>query len=75
MKNRHIDSALQADMGGTEIYKPLEWIFGLPAVEGYLRQIFILTDGEVANPEDVISLVRKNSSHARVFALGNYILV
>ena len=58
-------------MGGTEIYDPIEWIFGLPVVEGYLRQIFILTDGEVDNPDAVISLVRKNNCQARVFALGN----
>ncbi len=38
---------MQADLGGTEIYQPLEWIFQQPTVEGYLRQIFLLTDGEV----------------------------
>jgi hypothetical protein len=38
---------MQADLGGTEIYQPLEWIFQQPTVEGYFRQIFLLTDGEV----------------------------
>ncbi len=34
-------------MGGTEIYAPLEWILERPPIDGYLRQVFLLTDGEV----------------------------
>ncbi|XP_065573320.1 von Willebrand factor A domain-containing protein 5A-like [Artemia franciscana] len=61
---------LGANLGGTEIYAPLDFVFKLPAVEGYLRQIFVLTDGEVSNTERVLSLVRSFSSKNRVFALG-----
>lgn len=39
---------LKADLGGTEILEPLKSIYGSAAMEGYLRQIFILTDGEVS---------------------------
>ena len=42
-----IFSGLKADLGGTEIYRPFEWIFGQPEIEGYSREIFVLTDGEV----------------------------
>ena len=34
-------------MGGTEIYHPLKWILEQPVIDGYLRQVFLLTDGEV----------------------------
>jgi len=34
-------------MGGTEIFAPLEALLSQRTVDGYLRQIFILTDGEV----------------------------
>ena len=35
--------------------------------DGYLRQIFVLTDGDVSNSEQVASLVR---NQGRIFALG-----
>lgn len=38
---------VEANLGGTEIYEPLKEVYAKPGVEGYLRQIFILTDGEV----------------------------
>jgi hypothetical protein len=38
---------IDANLGGTEIFHPLETIFKKPSIEGYLRQIFVLTDGEV----------------------------
>lgn len=40
-------SQIRADMGGTEIYAPLQSIFASGLVAGYSRQIFVLTDGEV----------------------------
>jgi Ca-activated chloride channel family protein len=64
---------LDADMGGTEIYRPLQYICSLPARGGYNRDVVLITDGEVANPDDVICLVadsvEKNPS-LRVFTIG-----
>ena len=51
----------RADLGGTEIYSPLEKIFKTPRKKGYPRQIFLLTDGCVSNENSVIELVKANN--------------
>jgi len=38
---------MDGDMGGTEIEQPLENILRAQVIEGYPKQIFLLTDGEV----------------------------
>ena len=63
-------TCMDANYGGTEIYQPLEAIFKQPFKEGFLRQIFVLTDGEVSNSSAIVELVKKNNSKGRVFALG-----
>lgn len=40
---------MSADMGGTEIEGPLRKILQSKLKEGYPRQVFLLTDGEVSN--------------------------
>ena len=63
---------LQADLGGTEIFDPLKYIFGLAQMKGLPRQVFVLTDGSVSNTESVIKLVARNSHNARYdLWLGN----
>jgi len=69
LATKHI-STLGADLGGTEIYQPLNAVFQMPVIPGYSRQVFVLTDGQVRNTEDVIELVRKNNIKSRVFCLG-----
>jgi hypothetical protein len=61
---------LEADLGGTEILGALESVL-LPAVpEGTRRQLFILTDGEVSNTEEVLALVREHAATSRAFTFG-----
>merc|ERR1719361_2536498 len=38
--------------------------------DGVQRQVFLLTDGEVSNTQDVINLVKKHSSKNRIFSFG-----
>ena len=56
---------LQADLGGTQLYFPLAYIFSRPLIPHLTRQVFVLTDGSVSNTTEVIDLVRKNASRAR----------
>ena len=61
---------MTANYGGTNIYEPLQNIFKVEPKEGFLRQIFVLTDGAVSNEQNVIALVKSNSQFGRVFSLG-----
>ncbi len=61
---------ITADMGGTEIYAPLEEVLKAEVIKGYPKKIFLLTDGEVSDTERVIELVRRGTKHARVHTIG-----
>ena len=72
---------IQADMGGTEILNPLDYVYkrnrergsfihkfiygDLSAEEKLEQNVFLLTDGEVSNTQQVINLVKANSSGSR----------
>jgi von Willebrand factor A domain-containing protein 5 len=63
-----------ADFGGTEIYQPLEKIFSRATTSTDLgKHVYLITDGAVFNPQDVIDLVRANNNHFNVhtFGIGN----
>jgi hypothetical protein len=45
-------------MGGTEIHEALRWIFTQDLIEGYPKQIFLLTDGAIDKTSTVIKFVR-----------------
>jgi hypothetical protein len=64
-------SCFEADLGGTDIYKPLERIFnqGL-AGESSEKVILLLTDGDVSNISELSTIVKNNNTKARVFTLG-----
>ena len=66
---QHI-SKVRADLGGTEIYAPLNDVLKAPAISGYPRQVFVLTDGQISNNQQVFNLIQENQSRARVFSLG-----
>ncbi|XP_048373973.1 von Willebrand factor A domain-containing protein 5A isoform X1 [Sphaerodactylus townsendi] len=61
---------LRADLGGTEILQPLKAIYSQPCQEGHPRQLFVFTDGEVFNTEEVIAEVRRHSGSHRCFSFG-----
>merc|ERR1711963_1122876 len=65
----HVEK-MEANYGGTEIHAPLKSIFSQSTIQGYARQIFLLTDGAVSNDNQIIKLVRSNSKSSRVSTLG-----
>ena len=71
---RHVLESIEADLGGTILLEPLKAVYALPEIPGHPRQIIVLTDGEVADTEEVIALVRENHqqrhSDWRLFAMG-----
>ncbi|CAF3285884.1 unnamed protein product [Rotaria sp. Silwood2] len=50
---------MRADLGGTELLRPLQYLKDRPPVSGRSRQVFILTDGEIANTNEVNNTGRK----------------
>ena len=61
---------IDANMGGTEIDTALTAIFSIPVDPFYPRSLFLLTDGDVSNPNSVINLIKKNAYNTRVHAFG-----
>jgi len=57
-------------LSGTEILPPLEAVFSQPPLEGFARQVFLLTDGEVNNGSAIAALVRRHAANTRVFTFG-----
>lgn len=56
--------------GGTNIYSPLQYVYGQRQIPGYLTQIFSITDGHVRDRQSVLQLVSSKVKHSRSFSLG-----
>ncbi|KAL1781512.1 von Willebrand factor A domain-containing protein 5A-like [Sigmodon hispidus] len=61
---------LEANLGGTEILKPLRSIYNASSVPGHPLQVFVFTDGEVSDTFTVINEVQLNSKKHRCFSFG-----
>ncbi|CAF0916379.1 unnamed protein product [Adineta steineri] len=61
---------MKANLGGTQLVKPLKWVEEHSPKEGRCRQIFLLTDGEIANVSEVLNLSRSMSKSCRIFSFG-----
>lgn len=66
----NLSEVLQANLGGTNIFEPLSSIFSNSVQHETQRQIFVLTDGEVSNRDEVIELVSTYRQYNRVFSIG-----
>ena len=68
-----IVEALKGDMGGTNIYDPLNYIYKSKDVYNKIllpRNIFLLTDGDVDNKKDTLNLIEKNCNEFTIHAFG-----
>jgi len=61
---------MSADLGGTELLEPLNWLKKSIPQDGCMRQIFLLTDGEVSNVDQVTNLCREMAAYTRIFSFG-----
>jgi hypothetical protein len=50
--------------------RPLQWLEENPPVQGRARQIFLLTDGEISNVDQVLDLCRTMATSTRIFSFG-----
>jgi len=62
--------SMSANMGGTELLQPLQKIYSVPPNSTHRRQVFVFTDGQVSNTDQVIKLVGSNSKKSRMFTVG-----
>ncbi|KAL5966196.1 von Willebrand factor A domain-containing protein 5A [Taenia solium] len=63
--------SMSADMGGTEVLAALRSVYATPVTgAGWYKYIVFLTDGEILNQDEVIGLVTRNQTSARLFAIG-----
>jgi hypothetical protein len=61
---------MQANLGGTNLHKPRLHVLGQGRSCVGLRQLFILTDGEVDDTDRIIQLASSHRSESRIFAIG-----
>ncbi|CAF3386301.1 unnamed protein product [Rotaria sp. Silwood2] len=69
-KAQQLTKNMTADLGGTELMKPFQWLEEHPPTQGHSRQIFLLTDGEISNVNQVLDLCRSMSTSTRIFSFG-----
>uniref|UniRef100_A0A3Q1CK67 VIT domain-containing protein n=1 Tax=Amphiprion ocellaris TaxID=80972 RepID=A0A3Q1CK67_AMPOC len=61
---------MEANLGGTEILKPLKHIYSQRCIPNQPQQLFVFIDGGVVNTKKVLCLVKKNSSCHSCFSFG-----
>ncbi|CAF3985720.1 unnamed protein product, partial [Rotaria sordida] len=69
-KAEQLINGMKADLGGTELMGPLQWIEQHSPNQGRARQIFLLTDGEISNVTEVLNLCRSMALSTRIFSFG-----
>ncbi|CAF3817745.1 unnamed protein product [Rotaria sordida] len=69
-KAEQLINGMKADLGGTELMGPLQWIEQHSPNQGRARQIFLLTDGEISNVTEVLDLCRSMALSTRIFSFG-----
>jgi von Willebrand factor type A domain len=61
---------MRADYGGTEILESICAAINFPSIEKTPRMIILITDGEVTNPNQIISAVKKHNENMRFCTIG-----
>ena len=63
---------LNADLGGTDIYRPLKNIYNSNDYNNINlpKNIFLLTDGEVVDKRETLQLIEENNNKFQIFSIG-----
>ena len=72
-KSLQIIEHLDANLGGTDIYTPLKYVFDSYKIHETIklpRNIFLLTDGEICDKSNTLDLIDKNSSKYSIYSIG-----
>jgi hypothetical protein len=63
-------NSFKADYGGTEMYNPINYVLKCEINTLYPRNIFLLTDGGISQPDNVINLISSYSHNIHVHTIG-----
>ena len=66
---KHV-TAMQADLGGTELLPALQSVLEQAPSPELPRQVVIMTDGQVSNTDEIVALARAHAASARIFTFG-----
>ena len=64
---------LYGDLGGTDIYSPLNYIYHYYESYDKLKlpiNIFLLTDGEIEDKDDTLKLIEQHSNEFSIYSIG-----
>ncbi len=63
-------SKTNASMGGTNILPPLADIYKEEPVDGFRRDVILITDGEISNEDEVMELLQRHNKTTALSAVG-----
>ena len=72
-KSMEIIEKLEADLGGTEIAKPLKDIYNSNKIYDKIilpKNIFLLTDGAAWDKDEALKLIENNNSNYTIYSIG-----
>ena len=59
-----------SDLGGTELYSPINYALSLESDHQWPRNVFVLTDGDISDTQSVLNKIREFNHHTRVHSFG-----
>lgn len=72
MKSINLIKSLEANLQGTNIYRPLQNIYESKEYDNINleRKIFILTDGEIKDKEKTLEIIKQNRKMYSIHSIG-----